>query len=82
MFAAITYVASVSPSPSSIQLTPSHSSPVLALGGIAERARLGPVIVFTFLWSTLVYDPIACWTWNPNGWSALMGGLDFAGGTP
>jgi len=57
-------------------------TPVIAVGGIAERARLGPVLVFTFLWSTLVYDPIACWTWNPNGWSAFMGGLDFAGGTP
>ncbi|THG97317.1 hypothetical protein EW026_g4650 [Hermanssonia centrifuga] len=57
-------------------------TPILALGAVAERSRLGPTIVFTFLWSTLVYDPIACWTWNSNGWSFLMGGLDFAGGTP
>lgn len=57
-------------------------SPVIAVGAIAERARLGPVLIFTFLWSTLVYDPIACWTWNANGWSFIMGGLDFAGGTP
>ncbi|KAG9004700.1 hypothetical protein FRB95_005973 [Tulasnella sp. JGI-2019a] len=57
-------------------------TPVIAIGGIAERGRLGPVLVFTFIWSTLVYDPIACWTWNPAGWSAKMGGLDFAGGTP
>ncbi|KAG8979939.1 hypothetical protein FRC05_007382 [Tulasnella sp. 425] len=57
-------------------------TPVIAVGAIAERARLGPVLVFTFLWSTLVYDPIACWTWNANGWSFVMGGLDFAGGTP
>ena len=35
-----------------------------------------------FVWTTLVYDPIAYWTWNANGWSAKMGGLDFAGGTP
>jgi Ammonium Transporter Family len=27
-------------------------------------------------------DPIACWTWNTNGWSFVLGGLDFAGGTP
>jgi Amt family ammonium transporter len=27
-------------------------------------------------------DPIACWTWNSNGWSYKLGGLDFAGGTP
>ena len=57
-------------------------TPMLALGAVAERARLGPTIVFTFLWSTLVYDPIACWTWNSNGWSFVLGGLDFAGGTP
>lgn len=33
-------------------------------------------------WSTLIYDPIACWTWNSQGWVYKMGGLDFAGGTP
>jgi ammonium transporter, Amt family len=57
-------------------------TPMLALGAVAERARLGPTIVFTFLWTTIVYDPIACWTWNSNGWAFVMGGLDFAGGTP
>lgn len=39
-------------------------------------------MVFVFVWSTIVYDPIAYWTWNPNGWSFKLGGLDFAGGTP
>jgi len=57
-------------------------TPCIALGAIAERARLGPVLVFLFVWSTVVYDPIACWTWNSNGWSSKMGGMDFAGGTP
>jgi Amt family ammonium transporter len=57
-------------------------TPALAVGAIAERGRLGPLLVFIFVWSTLVYDPIACWTWNSNGWSFVMGGLDFAGGTP
>ncbi|KAJ3485624.1 hypothetical protein NLI96_g4814 [Meripilus lineatus] len=57
-------------------------TPMLAIGAIAERGRLGPTMVFVFIWSTIVYDPIACWTWNPNGWSFKMGGLDFAGGTP
>ena len=28
----------------------------------------------------MVYDAIACWTWNPNGWSSKLGVLDFAGG--
>ncbi|KAJ3497168.1 hypothetical protein NLJ89_g10385 [Agrocybe chaxingu] len=54
----------------------------LAAGAIAERGRLGPVLVFVFIWTTIVYDPLACWTWNPNGWSFVLGGLDFAGGTP
>ncbi|KXN83304.1 Ammonium transporter 1, partial [Leucoagaricus sp. SymC.cos] len=55
---------------------------ILAIGAIAERGRLGPLLVFIFVWTTIVYDPVACWTWNPNGWSFVMGGLDFAGGTP
>jgi len=54
----------------------------LAVGAIAERGRLGPTLVFMFVWSTLVYDFIAYWTWNSNGWSYKLGGLDFAGGTP
>ncbi|KAI9497079.1 ammonium transporter AmtB-like domain-containing protein [Zychaea mexicana] len=57
-------------------------TPALAIGSAAERARLLPMMIFIFIWSTIVYDPIACWTWNPNGWSAKLGGLDFAGGTP
>lgn len=55
---------------------------VLACGGFAERAKLGPVLVFMFVWLTIVYCPIACWTWNSNGWTFILGGLDFAGGTP
>ncbi|KAI5862148.1 ammonium transporter [Durotheca rogersii] len=54
----------------------------LATGAVAERGRILPCVVFMFIWSTIIYDPIACWTWNPAGWSNKMGGLDFAGGTP
>ena len=57
-------------------------TPALAIGAAAERGRMLPCVVFIFVWATIVYDPIACWTWNPNGWVAQMGGLDFAGGTP
>lgn len=57
-------------------------TPCLAVGAIAERGRLGPLLLFIFIWTTLVYDPIACWTWNAAGWSFVLGGLDFAGGTP
>lgn len=54
----------------------------LATGAIAERGRMLPCVIFMFVWATVIYDPIACWTWNPSGWSNKMGGLDFAGGTP
>jgi Amt family ammonium transporter len=57
-------------------------TPALAIGAASERGRMLPCMVFIFVWATLVYDPIACWTWNPNGWVYQMGGLDFAGGTP
>ncbi|KAK5810221.1 ammonium transporter 2 [Linnemannia elongata] len=57
-------------------------TPALAIGAAAERGRILPTLVFIFLWTTFVYDFIACWTWNPAGWSFVMGGLDFAGGTP
>ncbi|KAJ9133840.1 Ammonium transporter [Pleurostoma richardsiae] len=57
-------------------------TPALAIGCAADRARMLPCLVFIFVWGTIVYDPIAYWTWNGNGWSFKMGGLDFAGGTP
>ncbi|KAJ2771118.1 hypothetical protein IWQ57_002356 [Coemansia nantahalensis] len=57
-------------------------TPALALGGAAERIRVFPVILFSFIWSTLVYDPIAYWSWAPSGWLFKLGELDYAGGTP
>jgi hypothetical protein len=53
----------------------------LAVGAVAERGRLLPCVIFMFIWTTVVYDPIACWTWNPSGWLYILGGLDFAGGS-
>ncbi|KAI9305019.1 ammonium transporter AmtB-like domain-containing protein [Cunninghamella echinulata] len=55
-------------------------TPALAFGSAAERMSLGPAIIFIFVWTTLVYDVITYWTWGPNGWLALMGVMDFAGG--
>lgn len=52
------------------------------VGGVAERGRMLPCLVFIFIWSTIIYDPLACWTWNPAGWVSQLGGYDFAGGTP
>ncbi|KAJ1724482.1 hypothetical protein LPJ53_001252 [Coemansia erecta] len=57
-------------------------TPALALGGAAERIRIFPAILFCFVWTTIVYDPIAYWSWAPKGWMNVMGSLDYAGGTP
>lgn len=54
----------------------------LAVGAVAERGRMLPCVIFMFVWTTVIYDAIACWTWNPMGWVYRLGGLDFAGGTP
>lgn len=55
---------------------------IILVGGAHERARLAPLLVFMFIWITIVYCPIAEWTWNPEGWLAQLGALDFAGGGP
>ncbi|HVV88544.1 MAG TPA: ammonium transporter [Kofleriaceae bacterium] len=56
-------------------------TPALISGAFAERMKLSAYVLFTLLWSTLVYDPIAHWVWGPGGWLAKRGALDFAGGT-
>jgi Amt family ammonium transporter len=55
-------------------------TPALLMGAIAERMKFKTFFVFTLLWATLVYDPIAHWVWGSGGWIRKMGGLDFAGG--
>jgi len=52
----------------------------LISGGIAERIDFKAYVVFIFVWSTIVYDPICHWVWG-GGWLGDMGALDFAGGT-
>ena len=56
-------------------------TPALISGAYAERMKFSAYCLFTLLWTTLVYDPIAHWVWGPNGWLADRGALDFAGGT-
>ncbi len=56
-------------------------TPALITGAIAERMKFKTFIVFTLLWTTLVYDPLAHWVWGVGGWMRKMGALDFAGGT-
>ncbi|CAG8774419.1 28027_t:CDS:2 [Gigaspora margarita] len=57
-------------------------TPAIIIGGVAERVRLIPILIFIFIWSTLVYDVIASWCWSAHGWYVTLGGLDFVGGTP
>ena len=56
-------------------------TPALITGAFAERKRFGAFVLFTLLWATFVYDPIAHWVWGHGGWLAQLGALDFAGGT-
>jgi Amt family ammonium transporter len=53
----------------------------IIFGGIVERCRVLPTMLFTFVWTTIVYDPIAYWTWNSTGWLHKLGFLDFSGGS-
>lgn len=52
----------------------------LVLGGLAERVRFSAVLIFTLLWVTFSYFPIAHMVWA-GGLLAVDGALDFAGGT-
>lgn len=56
-------------------------TPALIIGAFVERVRFKAFLVFTVLWATLVYDPVAHWVWGTNGILHQMGALDFAGGT-
>ncbi len=59
-------------------------TPALITGAFAERVKFSTFLVFTLLWATLVYDPIAHWVWGLSGgkgWLNNLGALDFAGGT-
>ncbi|KAL1863310.1 hypothetical protein Plec18167_008171 [Paecilomyces lecythidis] len=55
---------------------------VIVVGGAFERGNILPSLIFSFFWATIVYCPIACWTWNSNGWLYNLPSLDFAGGGP
>ena len=56
-------------------------TPGLVVGAVAERIKFTSYILFTVLFSLLVYAPVAHWSWHPDGFLAKMGVLDFAGGT-
>ncbi len=56
-------------------------TPALITGAFAERISFRGFLVFSLLWTTLIYDPLAHWVWGIDGWIHRMGALDFAGGT-
>jgi ammonium transporter, Amt family len=56
-------------------------TPALISGAYAERIKFSSYVVFTLLWSLLVYSPLCHWVWGPDGWLLNRGALDFAGGT-
>ncbi len=53
----------------------------LVPGAFAERMKFSALLLFAALWSLLVYAPVAHWVWEPGGWLARRGVLDYAGGT-
>jgi len=53
----------------------------LITGAVVERIKFGSLLLFSALWLTFVYAPVAHWVWGNGGWLAKLGALDFAGGT-
>jgi Amt family ammonium transporter len=62
------------------QMTFAGITVALVLGSAVDRMKFSSWIVFTILWVTFIYCPIAHWAWG-GGWMGSMGALDFAGGT-
>ncbi|MEQ8851589.1 ammonium transporter [Gimesia sp.] len=62
-------------------------TPALICGAFAERMKFSSMVVFSILWGTFIYCPIAHWVWSDTGWlcewneNALYPAFDFAGGT-
>jgi len=63
------------------QMTFAIITPALICGAFAERMKFSAMLWFMGIWSIVVYSPIAHWVWEPSGWLAQKGQLDFAGGT-
>ena len=63
----------------SFQMTFAIITPALVTGAFAERMKYSALLLFTALWSLLVYAPICHWVWG-GGFLGSAGVLDFAGG--
>jgi Amt family ammonium transporter len=66
---------------SMFQLTFAIITAALVVGSFVERMKFSAMLWFIGLWSLFVYAPVAHWVWEPGGWLAQMGALDFAGGS-
>ncbi|MBI63748.1 MAG: ammonia channel protein [Chloroflexi bacterium] len=55
-------------------------TPALITGAFVERFKFSTYLIFTVMWITFVYSPVAHWVWG-GGWIGSAGALDFAGGT-
>ncbi|MFA6431372.1 MAG: ammonium transporter [Candidatus Margulisiibacteriota bacterium] len=56
-------------------------TPSLIVGAFVERIKFSAFLVFSLIWATIVYVPVAHWVWGIGGWLRMLGALDFAGGT-
>ena len=63
------------------QMTFAAITPGLIIGAFAERAKFSGVLLFSVLWVTFIYFPIAHMVWDGAGLIFNMGAIDFAGGT-
>lgn len=63
------------------QMTFAIITPALITGAFAERMKFSAMLLFSVLWSIIVYAPICHWVWQTGGWLFAKGALDFAGGT-
>jgi Amt family ammonium transporter len=63
------------------QMTFAAITPALIVGSYAERIKFSAVMLFTLLWMTVVYFPMAHMVWSGTGYLFNLGALDFAGGT-
>jgi Amt family ammonium transporter len=63
------------------QLMFASITPALITGAFAERIKFSGFLLFTVLWTTIVYLPVCHWVWAADGWLLKLGALDFAGGT-
>jgi Amt family ammonium transporter len=63
------------------QMTFAAITPALIIGSFAERVKFSSLLLFSALWVTFAYFPVAHMVWDANGLIFNMGAIDFAGGT-